>query len=692
MKYLNTFDYVVISVYFSILVGLGLYLKKKASASLEDYCIGNRSLPWWALGMSGMASWLDVAGTMLIVSFLFILGPRGLYIEFRGGAGLLLPFMLLFVGKWMRRSQCLTPAEWMIFRFGDGFGGRFAQFASAFGAIATTVGMLAYLVKAIGLFLSTFLPLSPFACAILLVVVATVYTMVSGFYGVVFTDVFQAGIIMLAVIIVSTMAWFKIAGTENFAAVAAEVTGQQNWISSAPHFRVDMPAGYTVYKDLFMFAVFYLLNNIFRGLGFPGDPKYFGARSDRECGTLTFLWTIMMTFRWPLMIGFATLGIFLVKDLYPNQGLLMDAMVLIKQHVPDVTKPQWPTLLSNIINNPGSFPPEMIDGLRDIFASDDWAMKIKLLSYEGTVNPERILPAVLLFSIPAGFRGLMMIALIAASMSTFDTHVNLSAGIMTRDIYQKYVRPRASTKELIYMTWLFVVVIVALGFLFAYSLESINDVWGWIVMGLGAGALVPGFLRLYWWRFNGGGFAWGTIFGMAGAVLHRIVLPNLEPNSYWDNILRDERWMFGIILAIGFVGSIIGTYLTKPEDDEVVEKFYRRTKPFGLWGPFKERLSEEERKEMNHEHLYDICAIPFVLLWQVTMFLLPMQIIVRSFKAFGFTFVLFAIGMTGMYFFWYRKLPPASSPNKYPEPEPAPAAVDEDAPGHVAAKPESDRT
>ena len=78
MNFLSTFDYCVIAVYFLILVGLGIYLKRKASASIEDYFIGGRRVPWWALGVSGMASYLDIAGTVVIVSMIFLLGPRGL--------------------------------------------------------------------------------------------------------------------------------------------------------------------------------------------------------------------------------------------------------------------------------------------------------------------------------------------------------------------------------------------------------------------------------------------------------------------------------------------------------------------------------------------------------------------------------------------------------------------------------------
>lgn len=581
-----------------------------------------------------------------------------MFIEFRGGAGLLLPFMMLWAGKWMRRSGCITGAEWMIYRFGDGFGGRFAQLAAAIGGVISTIGMLGYLVKAVGLFLSVFLPFEPFTCALILIGIATLYTMVSGFYGVVFTDMFQSVIILTAVATIAIMTASRVIGCENFTALATQVTGQKQWISGVPHIHTHMPTGYELYKDLFMFAMFYLVNNIFRGMGFPGDPKYFGARNDRECGMLSVMWIFFMMFRWPLTIGFAVLGIFLVKDMYPDQTVIADSVALIKQYAPDVIKPEWPTLISNIMNNPGDFPAELIAGLKTSLGNGQWADKLHLLSFEGTVNPERILPAVLLFSIPRGLRGLMLVALIAASMSTFDSTVNATVGFMTRDIYQKYIRPSAKTKELIHMSWLFAFSLVALGFGFAYSTKSVNDIWGWIVMGLGAGGLVPGFLRLYWWRFNGGGFAVGAFVGMFAAVIQRVATPWLVERWEFFTILQDERWLFCIILGIGLIGTVIGTYLTKPTDRQVLEKFYRETKPFGIWGKLKRTLPDDVRRQMTKEHRNDILAVPFVMTWQVTLYLIPMLIIVQNFRAMWVTLALFITALSGMYIFWYRNLPP----------------------------------
>ena len=138
-----------------------------------------------------------------------MMGPRGLFIEFRGGAVLVLAVMMLWSGKWHRRSGCLTNAEWMIFRFGNTPGGQFARVAGAVAAIASNVAMIAYLIKGTGLFMAMFLPISPEWCAILMIGVATLYILTSGFYGVVYTDIFQSGIILIAVLAVSAIAFIK---------------------------------------------------------------------------------------------------------------------------------------------------------------------------------------------------------------------------------------------------------------------------------------------------------------------------------------------------------------------------------------------------------------------------------------------------------------------------------------------------
>lgn len=643
ISYFGTIDYIFMGLYVLALIFLGFYLKRLASRSLDNYICGGKNIPWWAMGISGMASFLDLAGTAVIVSFLFLMGPKGLFIEFRGGAVLVLPFMMLWTGKWHRRSGCLTGAEWNIYRFGDCWGGRASQLMGVIATVLTTIGMLAYLIIGAGVFLSTFLPFSPESCSLTLLVMATLYTMMSGFYGVIFTDLFQVAIILVAVIYISFKAFTGVVDAEEISQIAMKVTGSPDWTNGSPQWNVHVPQGYEAYKHLLIFSSFYLVRTVVAGLGTGADPRYFGAKNDSECGKLSMLWTVLMTVRWPMMIGIAVMGLYLVNDLLPEQSKLKDAAAMIHHDHPEITKSQWGTLVSSISNTPEKHAPALVGSLKSLLGEDKWIEKMNLLSFEGTVNPEKILSSVLAMSVAEGMRGVLVIALIAAALSTFGSWVNLATGQFVNDFYKKWMRPKAETSELIYASWGTVVGIVACSFLFSLTLDSINDIWGWMMMGFGAGFLVPAFLRLYWWRFNGAGSAIGTLIGIVAAIVQRWFWPELN-----------EIWQFVFILTIGFVSSVIVALLTEPTNPDVLEKMYRETRPFGVWGHLKRKLSSEERENASREHRQDLIALPFALVWQTTLFLAPMLLIIHNWTGFAVASTICVGCFAAIWFFWFR--------------------------------------
>jgi SSS family solute:Na+ symporter len=646
MRYLGTGDYAVIIIYFAILIGIGFVLRKKAAESVESYFLAGRKLPWWALGLSQMTFWFDMTGTMIITSFLFLLGPRGIYVEFRGGAGLVLIFFMLWAGKWHRRSGVITGAEWMIFRFGKDFWGHFARLMSVVSSVVINLALLAYSFKGAGLFLSMFLPFSPLVCSMIMMIITGIYTIEAGFYGVVFTDIFQSVCIWIGVGLIVVLAVTRLAGVPDLGALATSVTGNPDWLSPLPTLKTPMPAGYEQYSVLFMMMLFYLGKTVIQGLGTGADPRFFGARSDRDCGLLSFTagWTFML--RWPLMMSFVVLGLLLVQGLFPDQSVLTQAAALIKSHAGAVPQNAWPELLARITNHPQAFSPDLINGLSHILGQD-WGSKLNLLSYYGTVDPERILPAVLLMKIPAGLRGLLFVAFLAAAMSTFNAIVNSSTGFLTRDLYQGYIRPKAKNKELISISYVFGALIILAGFAMAYSTRNINDIWGWLTMGLVGGTMVPTVLRLYWWRFNGSGFALGTLIGMTAALVQRVLIPAMPE---WQQLLY--------MLGMGTFGTIVATYIRPPTERAVLERFYRTTKPFGLWGPLRRMLAGEEAAAMAAEHKYDLISLPFAFFWQLSMLMLPMLLIIRQYRASVVTGSVLAVSLVGLYFFWYKKLPP----------------------------------
>jgi solute:Na+ symporter, SSS family len=296
------------------------------------------------------------------------------------------------------------------------------------------------------------------------------------------------------------------------------------------------------------------------------------------------------------------------------------------------------------MNHPDKYPAPMISGLQNILGTD-WSAKLTLVSYEGTISAERILPAVMMLKVPEGVRGMVLIALIAAAMSVCNALINTATGFFTRDIYQGYIRPKAGNTELIYVSRLACVGIVAAAFVMAYSADNINDIWGWLTMGLTGGLMIPTVLRLYWWRFNGGGFAVGTCFGLVAALLQRMLFKNLVE---WQQLVY--------VTAISLAASVIGTYVTRPTDRKVLENFYIKTRPFGLWGSFRNLLSQEMRDRTKREHINDIISLPFAFFWQVTILLLPLEIGIGAYTAALVTSAILAVSLVGLYFFWYRNL------------------------------------
>ena len=644
MTLFDSYDYLWMGIYLLGLLGLTLYLYKKASAGMEGYYLGARSIPWWAMGISGMVTQLDMAGTMLLVSLLTLLGPQGLYIEVRGGLALLVAFAMVFQGKWNRRSWCMTVAEWMEFRFGSGWAGQLARMIQALAMLILTIGMLAYFVKGSGLFLSIFFPFSPEACALTLIVITTFYTVLTGFYGVVYTDLFQCLFIVGGMIVIALTAIPLVPSAEEFSSMAASVSGYQNWGSVEIPWEADMPKAYEGFRMFGIAFVYYIIFTILVGVSRSGGkPTYFGARSDRECGTLSLIWILSSSIRWPLIIGFVIIGVHLSTTLFPDGNTVARAAEVIKQEYPHVQEHSWGAVVSEMTRqeNENAAASEL-----NALLGDDWRDKIALVSYYGDINKEEILPAVIRYAVPSGLRGLIFVALIAAAMSTFSGQLNTAAAYFVRDIYQRHMRPAATQRELIWTSYITCVAIVAASFLMGYYSKSINDIRGWIMLSLGGGLAFPALLRWFWWRFNGCGYAVGTLAGMIAAIVQRLYFNELP---VW--------YSFPSILAVSAIGCVVGTYLSKPTDDAVVMKFYEKTRPFGVWGRFKTRLSPEYQQAIARENRNDIIATFFAAPGQFLLYWIPVTFMLKDWDACLYGALGLIVCSIALYWFWYKPLP-----------------------------------
>jgi SSS family solute:Na+ symporter len=556
-------DYAVVICYLVGLAVAGCWLARRAAASSEHYFLGGRKLPWWALGASGMSSNLDVAGTMTIVTLLTVYGLQGFFIEMRGGVVLPIAVFLAFMGKWHQRSQVMTTAEWMTLRFGKGAGGRAARAVAALTYVVLTVAMIVFFLSAGGSFLAEFLPFTAVQCAVGMALIAFVYTLVGGLYGVIWTDVFQAALIGGAALYVAVRG-------------AGVVTPEllESWQGAELNQFLPMMGGHeglAPYGGMFgAFILVWAFKGVLEGLGGSGGSAYmaqrfYAAGDERECRKLAMLWTVLFAARWPMVLGFALLALSL--------GLDVSSLEEAEQVLPRVLNSEF---------------------------------------------------------FPVGLKGLMLAALLAAAMSTFDSTINAGASYVVRDLYEP-LRKNATERERVWAGYIASTVLVALGLGFALALGAgVLSLWVGIVMLLFPAFLVPFALRWYWGRFNGPGFAWGVAGGFAASLWVALADPQ---GAGWNEATR-----FLVIAGVSLVVAVVATLVTRPVEDGVAREFFQRVRPFGFWP----RSWRDEEAGLAREQRRDLVALAGAIMWQLLTFLAPMAAVLGRWDA--------VVVMTGPWF------------------------------------------
>ncbi len=593
-------DLIIVAAYLIIITAIGFYFEKRASTGIDSYFLGNRKIPWWALGASGMASNFDVSGTMINVALIYAFGAVGFFVEMRGGLVLIMAFLMIFMGKWTHRSKVMTLSEWMTYRFGEGIQGKSARIISAVSTLIITIAIVSYFAVGAGKFIGDVLSIpnyfglsSEFWAAAIIITFTTLYTVASGLQGVVWTDVFQGVIIFIMIIVICTIALtsanipdtFTISVPLKDGSFLPIETNRDSWTNILPSWELSFPenSSYSIYNLFGIALLFYLIKVIIEGSAGTGGymaQRFFAARSDKEAGLLSLLWIFLLSFRWPFIAAIAMLGI--------SYGI-----------------------------NSG----EIIS------------------------DPEKVLPTVIFNILPIGLKGLLVAGLMAAAMSTFSSLINSGASYWVRDIYQEFINPKANEKKLIIHSRVASLLIVLAGLFLASGIKSINEIWGWLTMGLGAGMIVPLLLRWYWWRMNGFGFTTGTVFGMGTAIAQKLFYPDAT-----------EYLSFAILVLSSLSATVVGTLLTEKTSKEVLINFYNSTRPFGFWKPIKSLLPAEMKSKINSENKRDIIAVCFALPWQIVLFLTSMTLILKRFDLFFYLVLILIILSVGLYYFWFRHL------------------------------------
>jgi Na+/proline symporter/heme/copper-type cytochrome/quinol oxidase subunit 4 len=517
---------------------------------------------------------------------------------------------MIYLSAWLRRSNVMTGAEWIKTRFGTGRGAQLAHLIVVVYAFVSIIGFFSYGFKGIGKFAATFLPwhLSPNQYATILIAITAIYVIKGGMFSVVITEVIQFCILSIASFAVGIIAMAKVAP------------------GTLQHF---VPAGW--------------------------DQIFFGWKLNLD-------WSALIASANAKIVedGYGIFGFFVMMLLF--KGVLISmagpAPNYDMQRVLSSKNPREACMMSSWVNVVLTFPRYfLITGLT-VLALAFFSNQIRGMGTN--MDFELVLPYALGRFVPAGLLGFLIAGLLAAFMSNFAATVNAAPPYFVNDIYKRFINPNASPRTYVRLSYLSSFAVVLVGASIGWYVASVNSVVLWIVSGLWGGYTASNVLKWYWWRFNGYGYFWGMVTGIAGSL----ILPTLLPQvSLVQGLLQahtvnlDVALVFPLVLAISLAGCLAGTWLTKPEDDAVLKDFYRRVRPWGFWGPILAKVrADDPAFERNKDFWRDMFNIVVGIAWQVGLVALPIYIVIQKFRNALITAAIIALTSIVLKFTWYNHL------------------------------------
>jgi Na+/proline symporter len=300
---------------------------------------------------------------------------------------------------------------------------------------------------------------------------------------------------------------------------------------------------------------------------------------------------------------------------------------------------------------------------------------LALAFYSTTINKmgaamdfEKVLPDALFKFVPSGLLGITVAGLLAAFMSNFAATVNAAPPYIVNDIYRRFINPNASEKTCVRLSILSSLSIVVIGICIGWFITSINNVVGWITAALWGGYAAANLIKWYWWRFNGFGYFWGMMTGILSALILPFIIPAglqaaLAVDPSVPGFLRDVMTLptalicFPIILVISLIGCFAGTLLTKPEDEAVLKAFYKKTKPWGFWGPILKKVQAEDPSfKPNPDFVRDMFNVAVGIVWQTALVAMPIFFVIRENDRALIALAVVIVTSVTLWFTWMRHL------------------------------------
>lgn len=522
---LGFIDWTVISLFVLIILFIGFRFRKSSRKSIHDFFLGGRNLSWYIAGLSMVATVFAVDGPAMITEVVSQNGISGNWIWW----SLLLggTFTTFFLANLWRRANVLTEFEFIELRYSGKVAAFLRGFKSIYFTLFLNILIIAWISVAMKNILKVFFNLPDLQLYIYLVIamiIAVTYSVLSGLKGIAFINVFQFVITLAGSIVISA----AILSSYKISGITGLKT-QLNEIS----------AGYLNFFPKITLS--------------PGSS--------------------VTTFSISITVLLAYIGIQWWASWTPHHepgggGYMAQRIMSVKSEKESIIA----TLFYQIVNYAIRPWPWIIVGLCVIILYPQTSEGGGKLNYY--IAAEEYMPY--------GLSGLLIISLFGAYMSVISAQLNLGASFLVNDMYKRFIirkekfkDDKRKNKHYVLISKLITILLMGISLYVTKYFESITEIWEFLmVCSSGLGLVL--ILRWFWWRIN----AWSEITAITVPFILVYVL-NLFVDIEFPNDLF-------IITGGTTFAMVLVTYLTPPDNKEVLKRFCQRIKPIGFWGKYSQ--------------------------------------------------------------------------------------------------------
>ena len=538
-------DWLIVLLYFILTMGLGLYLSRRAAKSLVDFFVSGRSLPWWLAGTSMAATTFSIDTPLYICGVVATRGIAGNWEWWSFGISHII-LIYIFARLW-RRSEVVTDAELTEIRYG----GKTAAILRG-----TKAFLFAVPINCVGIGYAML--------AMVKVVDALGLWQSLGFspgengkiwsvIGVSLFVLLYSGFSGLWGVVSTDFFQFFLA---LFGAIVVAIVAV-NHVGGIHELIPQVQQANNI--DILSFFPLTLNNG---GLGWSDAA---GIPATTFSAYLFIQW-------WS----------FRRSD---GGGEFVQRLAAAKNEA-EAEKSAW---FFNILHYIVRTWPWILVAL------------VAIVIYPDLSDRELGYPKLMLDFLPPVLLGLVVASLIAAFMSTVSTSINWGASYLTNDLYRRFIKPDASQAELVLIGRFASVLVTVIGAIAAFYSTDIRTVFR-LVIAIGTGPGLVLILRWFWWRIN----AAAELAAMVGGFLIGLIT---IINPEFNQIFPDFGYKLLFISSITAVIWLTVMLLTPPEDDAILDEFYRRVRPGGIgWQRQRQRTGMSPAMNLSKELIKVVAA------------------------------------------------------------------------------------